>query len=327
MAASFTKFIVITGIHGETEAVKMWQKLPEWHVVLVGDKKSKKVASSDTLTYLSIDDQRDLGFAYTEHCPENNYARKNIGYLYALKQGATDIYDTDDDNLPLEGWERPQWTCSRRCDSASGFANVYRYFSDAFVWPRGFPLDHVHDDVAPLQNASATIGVWQSLADRQPDVDALHRLLFPGDVHFHVGERMALAPRTYCPFNSQCTFWHRDSFAFLYLPAQVSFRFTDILRGYIAQRLLWEQGSALGFTEAMVVQDRNEHDLMNDLRQEMDCYVGVHPTIAALEEAEFTKDPFENVERAYAALISAGVVPKDEMVACRAWIKDAAANR
>ena len=47
-------------------------------------------------------------------------------------------------------------------------------------WPRGMPLDTVllakNDDQLPHVKSSARFGVLQSLADVQPDVDALYRL-------------------------------------------------------------------------------------------------------------------------------------------------------
>ncbi|VDM75263.1 unnamed protein product [Strongylus vulgaris] len=44
-----------------------------------------------------------LGFRLLSVSPENSYTRKNIGYLYAIKNGAKWIYDTDDDNKPYGG--------------------------------------------------------------------------------------------------------------------------------------------------------------------------------------------------------------------------------
>src|SRR4051794_1879866 len=38
--------------------------------------------------------------------PTRHYARKNIGYLAAIRAGAAAIHDLDDDNFPLENfWE------------------------------------------------------------------------------------------------------------------------------------------------------------------------------------------------------------------------------
>lgn len=303
----------------------MYERMPGWHVIVVGDAKSVPIESSPGLTYLSLDDQRGLGFAYTALCPEKHYSRKNIGYLYALREGAEAIYDTDDDNLPLAEWKEPEHEDVLSCSSESGFANVYRHFGDTFCWPRGFPLDGLHDDsmrVTP-SDGPIDVGVWQSLADEDPDVDAIFRMVFPGPVSFRKEKPLALAAGTYCPFNSQATFWRRDAAPFLYLPSTVSFRFTDILRGYVAQRLLWEQGRRVGFASPLVRQDRNAHDLMSDFESEVPCQLQVRPLARMLQGMVLGPDMFANMRSAYASLLEAGIVQRGEIAACEAWLSDA----
>ena len=102
------------------------------------------------------------------------------------------------------------------------------------------------------------IGIWQGLADLDPDVDAIYRLTSNKEVTFDKGDPIVLGKETWCPFNSQNTlFASPQFFPLLYLPAFVTFRFTDILRGYVAQPILQAAGYRLGFTEATVYQDRN----------------------------------------------------------------------
>ena len=46
-------------------------------------------------------------------------------------------------------------------------------------WPRGLPLPMIHDQVTnkfSMLNDTVQFGVLQSLADIQPDVDAIYRL-------------------------------------------------------------------------------------------------------------------------------------------------------
>jgi hypothetical protein len=319
--------IVITGIHGKTPSIEAYERMPGWHVIVVGDRKSIPIASSQTLTYLSMDDQRDLGFSYTALCPENHYSRKNIGYLYALQQGAESMYDTDDDNVPLPEWKEPEHAEVMAGESATGFANVYRYFGDTFCWPRGFPLDALHGEEmnVAVPDAPLEVGVWQSLADSDPDVDAIFRMVFPGRVSFERKTPLVLRAGTYSPFNSQATFWKRAAAPLLYLPSTVSFRFTDILRGYIAQRLLWEQGIHVGFTSPLVRQDRNAHDLMSDFESEVPCQLQVRPLALTLQGMALGSDAFANVRSVYAALSEAKIVEKGEVAACAAWLSDAEA--
>ena len=67
-----------------------------------------------------------------EVCPYNHYARKNIGYLYAIQQGADIIYDTDDDNLPYDDWDIIDFSCDNFLSLDSKFVNVYKYFTNSY---------------------------------------------------------------------------------------------------------------------------------------------------------------------------------------------------
>ena len=53
--------------------------------------------------YLDPKTQEGLAYATALELPWNHFSRKNIGYLYAIQQGARVIYDTDDDNLLMTG--------------------------------------------------------------------------------------------------------------------------------------------------------------------------------------------------------------------------------
>jgi hypothetical protein len=133
-------YIVITSIHGLTDAVEELSKKEDWHIVVVGDKKSKPIISTDRLTYLSIEDQYELGYPMTELIPYNHYSRKNIGYMYAIKNGAEIIYETDDDNYPSKMWDVPSISGNEMV-KASGFVNIcHLYTKQRPIWPRGFPL-------------------------------------------------------------------------------------------------------------------------------------------------------------------------------------------
>jgi hypothetical protein len=53
---------------------------------------------------------------------------------------------------------------------------------------------------------------------------------------------------------------------------QVHGRVSDIWRGYIAQRLLWDVGHSIAFAPPMVKQLRNPHDPLADMDAEQDLY-------------------------------------------------------
>lgn len=316
--------VVITTINPKSEGIERFEALDDWHVLVVGDRKSTPIEESDTLTFLSIEDQEALSYGFVEHAPYDHYCRKNIGYLYAIEQGAEVIYDTDDDNLPYDSWHLPAFSCDRLAKTEDDFANIYSYFTDAYVWPRGYPLDEIRSQ-PPLSaepSDAVEVGVWQGLADREPDVDAIYRLVLGDEIEFDREPALALPNGVYCPFNSQNTFWERSTFALLYLPSTVRFRFTDILRGYVAQRLLWDMGKHLGFMEATVYQDRNVHNLLTDFESELDCYLHIKDVVETLNRASFARDPVEAMAEAYDHLASDGFIEAAEVDQCHAWLDD-----
>ena len=93
------KYIVITTINPKSVGIKKFEQLTDWQIVLVGDKKSSHIESSANLTFLSVADQLDLGYEFANICPYNHYARKNIGYLYAMEQGADIIMTIGDSRI------------------------------------------------------------------------------------------------------------------------------------------------------------------------------------------------------------------------------------
>ena len=103
------KYIIITSIFQPTKAVKAFAKLKDYQLIVVGDKKSPKNYNCDNVTFLSIEDQKKFDYPILNDLPYNHYCRKMIGYLYAIQNGAEIIIDTDDDNIPYENWNFPDF--------------------------------------------------------------------------------------------------------------------------------------------------------------------------------------------------------------------------
>ena len=324
--------IVITSIFAPTEAVTKFAALPDYQLVVAGDKKSPADWSAPNVTYLSVADQEAAGFGMSAKLPFNHYGRKMIGYLHAIREGAKVIIDTDDDNIPYDGWRFPATDGTFATSPANkGFVNIYKNFTPHHIWPRGYPLDLILDPGHNLQEAELTqetakIGIWQGLADSDPDVDAIYRLVDNTEIFFDKRPPIVLAEGTLCPFNSQNTAIRQELFPLLYLPAYVTFRFTDILRGLVAQPILWAHGYRLGFTEATVIQVRNPHDYMKDFESEIPCYLHPNRVISAVSAA-ISKDNTvsENLRRAYAALAQENIVTAAEIELLDLWLADLAA--
>lgn len=318
------KNIVITTINPKSKAIDRFSELlPAWHITLIGDKKSIHINDEKNIHFLSVDEQKQLPYETITATPFNHYSRKNIGYLFAMETGAETIYDTDDDNIPYPDWSDLAFEHTTYTESTSDYLNVYKLFSDEHIWPRGYPLDEIKVDADIKTHTSPIkIGAWQGLADEDPDVDAIYRLVMGKEITFKKSEPVVLGKKLYCPFNSQNTLWHKSSFPLLYLPSTVSFRFTDILRGYIAQRLFWEQDRHLGFTKATVYQERNEHNLMKDFTDEITCYTEVKKVVDILNNLELGANHSKSLEKVYAALLEHNIVQKAEMERLYALLRD-----
>jgi len=279
------------------------------------------------MRFISVDDQKGGRWRLSEELPFNHYARKNIGYLEALDSGFERIADTDDDNFPYDDWGL--WIDQEYVDDVIGspkFPNVYSLFTDEYVWPRGYPLSEVRtsnsvtfsDTRIPLED----IGVIQSLADIEPDVDAIYRLVIGEEVTFRERDPVVLNEGVYSAFNSQNTLWTSKVAPFLYLPSTVRFRFTDILRSYVAQRGLWALGKRVAFTDATVEQDRNPHDLIHDFESEIPCYNQTKSVVEILDKMTLTGDPVDDLREMYVALEENGIVEEGELTLVETWLRD-----
>jgi hypothetical protein len=262
-------------------------------------------------------------------CPTRHYARKNIGYLLACAAGASVIIETDDDNIP----NREFWNARSRRQSASlisntGWVNVYRYFTDANIWPRGLPLDQIQAATPAFESLSqkeVDCPIQQGLADENPDVDAIYRLALPLPQFFAEKRRIALGENSWSPFNSQNTAWWREAFPLLYLPAYCSFRMTDIWRSFVAQRIAWTNRWAVLYHEPTVRQERNEHNLMRDFRDEVPGYLNNAAICDALGNLSLQSgvDKInDNLRVCYEELVRMELVGRQELELVEAWISD-----
>jgi hypothetical protein len=324
--------IVVTSIAGPTPAVRQIaagsvERSIRFHVI--GDASSPKEFHLPGCEFHSLRRQRDSGFLTALKCPTGHYARKNAGYLAAIREGAQVIVETDDDNYPREAFWNPR---PRLVDApvvrSGGWVNVYRYFSDLNIWPRGLPLTATQTPVPEYGSLSSQVvhcPIQQGLADENPDVDAIYRLTLPLPVSFRSDRRVSLGTGVWCPFNSQNTAWFQEAFLLMYLPAYCSMRMTDIWRGLIAQRIAWTNGWSVLFHGPTVSQERNDHDLMRDFQDEIAGYL--HNARIARELERLTLEPglaamAANLRMCYDALVRLSILDARELGLLDAWLSD-----
>ena len=124
-----------------------------WLLIIIGDKKSPKNFNSPYGDYFDIKRQSKTKLNFEKICPYNNYARKNIGYLQAIKNRSDVIVETDDDNLPKKNFFKIiKLTHNAPIIKNKGWINIYEIFTKKKIniWPRGLPLDYVSNNKIKL---------------------------------------------------------------------------------------------------------------------------------------------------------------------------------
>jgi len=300
-----------------------------YRFIVIGDESSPAEFHIDGCDFYSLDRQKQLDLKFARICPTRHYARKNIGYLLGIGNQASVIIETDDDNMPCPSF----WTPMAQIQNVAvlevaGWVNVYRYFSEENIWPRGFPLEQLREPIQPydsLDRAEIDCPIQQGLADDNPDVDAIYRLILPLPQTFRKDRRVALTNGSWCPFNSQNTTWRADAFELLYLPSYCSFRMTDIWRSFIAQRIAWLNGWSVLFHEPTMIQQRNEHNLLRDLKDEVPGYLHnskICEALLALQLAPGRDKIGDNLKICYEKLISMSLIDDEELPLLDTWLTD-----
>ncbi len=325
------KFLVITSIAKPNVCLKHISnksKKNSVNLVIIGDKKSPKKFKLKNCIFLSINDQKKKNYFYTKFCPENSYARKNIGYIYAIKKGADVIFETDDDNKILNSFFKLKPKKNKTTQIINnGWTNIYSFFSNKLIWPRGFPLSEIKNNKKKIKLIKKFVScpINQRLVDLNPDVDAVYRLVKKLPINFNKSKDIALGKNSWCTFNSQNTVWHREAYPLLYLPAFSSFRMSDIWRSLIAQRICWENNWNILHSNSTVVHERNDHNLIKDFADEVSGYLNNKEISSNLENLKLKSGNDNlayNLIKCYELLCKMKLLDVKELILLKCWIKD-----
>jgi hypothetical protein len=322
---------VVTTIFPPTDSLKKFSEIQTEpnRIIVIGDKKGPDEFELRNCEFYSLESQTQMPFKLAGLLPYGHYSRKNLGYLIAVRLGNDCIYETDDDNCPNQFWGPREKTIRALIAEKSTWINIYNHFTKEKIWPIGFLLDRlVKIDSFPLHNGLLVefeSPLQQGLADVSPDVDAIWRLTQDREFYFERKESIALPAGSWCPFNTQSTWWWREAFPLLYLPSFCSFRMTDIWKSFVAQRCLWEMDYMVVFHAPEVNQQRNYHNLMKDFEAEIPGYTKNELLTQTLENTALLpgkENALRNLVVCYEALISKGLLPSEEMPLVRAWAED-----
>lgn len=328
--------IVMTTIHGPSQPLLAWLRDSSWNLVVVLDRKSPVEAwtsvKSEKITVLDLEQQIARFPKLAALLPENSYSRKNFGFLEALHTGADVVWELDDDNFPIadprlflnEGWFPLSRSDVIGTDDAESEAeslfpvNLFPVIYDERCWPRGFPLDYLQTergfisriDTDDPRRPELEPELIQFGVNGEPDFDAIFRLSHRQRVWTARQVRISVPKPFVAPCNTQNTLWvdfpRAVKTGAIFHPCTVHDRFSDILKGYIAQVFF-----TLGFGPPTAYQARNEHSFFEDFRGEMEMYFNVRGVLNAVEM--FTRSKIETAHDVIAVLANGGIVNRREL--------------
>ena len=273
------KVIVMTTINPPTKAVGILQTMTDWDFVVVGDLKTPADYHLERGVYMDPASQEAYDKELSDAIGWNCIQRRNIGLLVAHDMGADIVAVVDDDNIPLPEWGKNLFA-GQEIET-----NYYETDLPAFdpvgatnypaLWHRGYPLQLLPKrDYSAKTRKTVRADIQADFWNGDPDIDAICRMEHAPDCTFDPGA-FPISSNKFSPFNSQNTFLSASVLRDYFLYPGVG-RMDDIWAAYHAQA----QGHRVVYGQASVYQDRNAHNLVDDMRQE---YLGYENNLAIVE--------------------------------------------
>lgn len=337
---------VITSINPPTTIVKQLASVKEnLCTVIVADKKSptEYVVNNTNVVYLTVEKQEELKYNIMQLVPWNHFARKNIGFIYAIHHGAKRIFDVDDDNELISAvniinqvfdYEDREFDFVKTSQYVTNPYMIYLNKPNEYIWPRGYPLEAIktpHDYTMIYQNKSSSLelihksAIVQFIQNVNPDLDAIYRIThtIPQTFDETKNHCLILSKGSFAPFNAQSTLFKYEAFWGMLLPMTVHGRVSDIWRSYFTQKMLWDNAHHIAFCPALVNHIRNQHRLIKDFDAELPLYTQTESMLKYLQEWKSTKTDLPSVlEELYIDLYEKGVLEEKDVHFVQLWIRD-----
>lgn len=277
----------------------------------------------------------------------NTIARRNIAFLEALSWGADVIYSWDDDNLPIDedhfrnikdrfeipvgkivgGWMWPEGTPA--VFNGIQVSNSKGWFDPGSLLipptrQRGVPWNHFHANWSePVVDAK--VGVVSGLIIGDPDCDASTRMEKAPDissVHMLGQSGVVVDPKTWTIWNSQNTAILRELVPAFFLMPGIG-RHDDVYGSLIVQRVMRERGYCVHLGAPFCYQARNSHNLLADLRAEIDGMENVQKLANFLDSVQLLGGSvIADTRIIYSALMSCDFIPTWSVLAALQWLED-----
>src|SRR5271165_1284403 len=204
------KVIVTTTINPPTEAIRRFQSMKDWELVVIGDKKTPPDYHLERGIYVSPEKQEEYDPALSEAIGWNCIQRRSMGLLWAHEMKADVIAVVDDDNIPLERWgenllvgrdvEVDYYETDLPAFDPVGLTN------HPHLWHRGYPLQLLPKrDYSKKSRKTLRIDVQADFWNGDPDIDAFCRMEHAPECNFDPTV-FPVSANKMGPFNSQNTF-------------------------------------------------------------------------------------------------------------------------
>ncbi|MFA6577429.1 MAG: hypothetical protein WCS84_18555, partial [Nocardioides sp.] len=175
------KVIVTTTINPPTQAIRLFDAMPDWELVVVGDQKTPEDYRLERGFYMDPASQEECDRQLSDAIGWNCIQRRNFGLLVAHERGADVVALVDDDNIPLAGWGR-DLLVGREVPVTFYETDLPAFdpigaTNHAELWHRGYPLQLMpRRDYGSLSLRHTTPHIQADFWNGDPDVDAICRM-------------------------------------------------------------------------------------------------------------------------------------------------------
>ena len=319
----------------------------EWCVLILGDTNNNtEWLKGKQLIYLNVQQQLTLPFEIGKLPLNTSFHSKNIGFLFAIHEGAQVILDLDSNYVPtkLKGQYFPVFKTATDFTmpvvplNTERLWNPYPYFGAINSWPRGFPYNRVSTFPSSenVTKRRCLPIVQQYLVSNRPDVTKqkvfvsnlpdMNKQTVSSLFHTDRTNSIAVPNALFAPYNSLATVHLYESFWSLLLPQTVDQRVSDIWRSYIAQHLFHMlPGTCVVFTPPAVqyVSARSTVPSIDNNSQllTVDLFAQVVEMLDRSSQSMKTFDR-ESLFRAYVRLYEVGLVDALDVEYSKSWLTD-----
>jgi hypothetical protein len=263
------KVIVSTSINKPTEAIKKFDSLKDWLLIVVGDKKTPKNYKLKNGIYLSVKDQELIDKKLSDIIGWNCIERRNLGLVFAKNLGAEIVALVDDDNIPYKHWGQNIFIgkeiSAREYNISSEVFDPISVTQYKNLWHRGFPVDQLDNrKIISAKIKKIRVDVQVEFWNGDPDIDAICRMIHKPKCLFNKKD-FPFYSKKISPFNSQNSILDGRLLPNYFLfPDQD--RMHDIWASYYLQ---YKKKTNVVYFAPSVFQKRNKHNLITDLKNEL----------------------------------------------------------